>query len=60
MIVKGHRVYRGAQGAGSWLPGVLLFILVFLFLACVREGGLPWSPSAAGDRWVALPRVAPA
>ncbi len=33
MIVKGHRVYRGAQGAGSRLPGVLLFIVVFLFLA---------------------------
>ena len=33
MISKGHRVYRGRQTAGSRLPSVLLFILVFLLLA---------------------------
>ena len=33
MISRGHRVYRGRQAAGSRLPSVLLFILVFLLLA---------------------------
>ena len=33
MIVRGHRVYRGAQSAGSRLPSVLLFIVVFVILA---------------------------
>ena len=33
MISRGHRVYRGRQTAGSSLPSVLLFLLVFLLLA---------------------------
>ena len=33
MISRGHRVYRGRQSAGTRLPSVLLFILVFLLLA---------------------------
>ena len=33
MIVRGHRVYRGAPSAGSRLPSVLLFIVVFVLLA---------------------------
>ena len=33
MIVRGHRVYRGARAASTRLPSILLFVLVFLLLA---------------------------
>ena len=40
MINRGHRVYRGRQTAGSRLPSVLLFILVFLLLAALMTFSL--------------------
>ena len=40
MISRGHRVYRGAQSAGSRLPAVLLFIFVFLLLAALMAFSL--------------------
>ena len=40
MISRGHRVYRGAQSAGSRLPSVLLFLLVFLLLAALMAFSL--------------------
>ena len=40
MISRGHRVYRGAQSAGSRLPSVLLFIFVFLLLAALTAFSL--------------------
>ena len=40
MISRGHRVYRGRQTAGSRLPSVLLFILVFLLLAALMAFSL--------------------
>ena len=42
MISRGHRVYRGAQSAGSRLPSVLLFLFVlFLLLALMAFSLLP-------------------
>ena len=40
MISRGHRVYRGAQSAGSRLPSVLLFLFVFFLLAAMMAFSL--------------------